>query len=238
MCDDNGGDDGGDDSFKERLSQAIQQSLGEERPASRQNEIILLCDSSDDEVEEETAAADRKQPAITKPSTNNKGEDEDIQAYQVNNRKQPPLQKEGKIRTSVASLTTTATNASTAASNFSTQRKNILNNIAELRGQIKVSETEEENDVFRFALQLEIAGLKKLNKDESDSMRYLHTMKDEGQPTATVTTAVTTSYLLQDSIISPPFIPTNNFNIGKTVATTAAANTSIAAAASLKTRHH
>jgi hypothetical protein len=74
------------------------------------------------------------------------------------------------------------------ASNFSTQRKNILNNIADLREQIKIAETEEEKDVFRSALKLEITALKKLNKNESDSMRDLYSMKDglelaeEGKP--------------------------------------------------------
>jgi hypothetical protein len=76
------------------------------------------------------------------------------------------------------------------ASNFSTQRKNILNNIADLREQIKIAETEEEKDVFRSALKLEITALKKLNKNESDSMRDLYSMKDdlelaeEGKPAA------------------------------------------------------
>ncbi|KAG7343796.1 silicon transporter [Nitzschia inconspicua] len=65
------------------------------------------------------------------------------------------------------------------ASNFSTQRKNILNNISDLRNEIKIAETEDQKAVFQEALKLEIYALKKLNSDETTSMRDLNKMKDD-----------------------------------------------------------
>jgi hypothetical protein len=65
------------------------------------------------------------------------------------------------------------------ASNFATQRKNILKNISDLRDQVKEADTEEEKAIFQEALKLEIANLKKLNTNESASMRSLNAMKDD-----------------------------------------------------------
>jgi hypothetical protein len=59
-----------------------------------------------------------------------------------------------------------------ADAHYSSRREKILSNIKELREQIKVSETDEEAEAFKHALQLEVSALGRVNKEEEESRRF------------------------------------------------------------------
>ena len=63
--------------------------------------------------------------------------------------------------------------------NFSNQREKVMANIADIREQIKLSESDEEKAVFQDAMKLEIAALKSVNLRQSESMRDLSIMLGE-----------------------------------------------------------
>merc|ERR1712176_1181235 len=60
--------------------------------------------------------------------------------------------------------------------NFTDQREKLIANIAEIREQIAAATSDEEKKVFEDAMKLEVAALKSLNENQSDSMRDLTKM--------------------------------------------------------------
>ena len=56
---------------------------------------------------------------------------------------------------------------------FANQRGKVMDNISELRGHIKLAETDAEKKIFEDALRLEIDALKSVNKRQSGSIRDL-----------------------------------------------------------------
>ena len=58
------------------------------------------------------------------------------------------------------------------------QRRMVIANIAGIRTQIEAATTEEEKKVFEDAMKLEVAALKSLNENHSNSIRDLNKMMD------------------------------------------------------------
>ena len=62
--------------------------------------------------------------------------------------------------------------------NFTNQREKVMANIADIRAQIEAASSDEEKKVFEDAMKLEVAALKTLNENHSNSIRDLNKMMD------------------------------------------------------------
>jgi hypothetical protein len=62
---------------------------------------------------------------------------------------------------------------------YTDRRERILKNISDLREQVKIAETKEEQDAFRQAIKLEVAALSRVNKEQEESTRHLADAGDE-----------------------------------------------------------
>jgi hypothetical protein len=62
---------------------------------------------------------------------------------------------------------------------YTDRRERILKNITDLREQLKLAETKDEQDAFRTAIKLEVTNMTRVNKEQEESTRHLDPLEEE-----------------------------------------------------------